>query len=715
MKSNVADIVAKLWRESKTLQSGGVSILHYVNELTYLLFLKMLKETNQVDIMPRRYSWTELTEYEGMEQLSYYKDMLHDLGQPDVTQNQLVRAIFTDAFTYIREPKDLKRITANIDRINWFNDRDDGLGDMYEGLMERVMSDKKSKAGQYFTPRVLIDCVVRLVKPQPGEVVQDPAAGTAGFLIAADRFIKDCTQDLFDLDKHEGEFQRKKAFQGHELVTDTHRLCVMNMILHGIQSFVKCENTCSPQGEKLSAADVILTNPPFNKMSGSVNRSDFTITANDRVGPMPFIEHAVRKLKPGGRCAIVVPDNFLSGGGVSAELRRFIMVNCNLHTVLRLPKGIFYAQGVKANVMFFTRKTERVHAPDYSNYMTKRVWFYDLRTNIEVFGKRKPLTPRVFEEFEQVFGKNQNGESPRSKDRSISRWRSLTREQIAQRKDSLYWTWLKEDRSITKSEDIGAGEVLTSISNCLRTSLGVVEDLNERLNGKKGKQKKSGRAASNAATLMYKGSLRKKGNKLPVEWRRIKLADILCPRKETVTNTSDLGDQPFVGMKYVEAHTGRLLGSEPVSKLKGPVNAIYANDILYGRLNPHLNKVCLVDFDGFASSEFIVLAPQKVVCQKFLQLILRSPNFRSFAEQRGAGDRPRVKLENIGDYEVFLPPLAEQLHIVQEVEFIKKTCIDGISSDLGQVLELLTRLDWSILDKAISGGLVGHRKTKDKS
>lgn len=714
MSSNAADIVDKLWRESKTLQSGGVSILHYVNELTYLLFLKMLKETNQTGIMPEQYSWTELTEHEGMEQLSYYKDMLHDLGQPDVIQNQSVRAIFTNAFTHIREPKDLKRLTTNIDRINWFNDRDDGLGDMYEGLMEKVMSDKKSKAGQYFTPRVLIDCVVRLVKPQPGEIVQDPAAGTAGFLIAADRFIKDHTQDLFDLSEHEGEFQRKEAFQGHELVTDTHRLCVMNMILHGIQSYIRCEDTCSPQGEKLSSADVILTNPPFNKMSGNVNRADFTVTANDRVGPMPFLEHAVRKLKPGGRCAIVVPDSFLSKDGVDAELRRFIMVNCNLHTVLRLPKGIFYAPGVKANVLFFTRKTKRIYAPDYSRHITKKIWFYDLRTNIEIYGKRRPLTPKVFKEFEKVFGKNQNGESPRKEDRMVSRWRCLTREQIAQRKDSLYWTWLRENRDTTKNEDISADDALNSISDRLKTSLGVVEDLNEILKSDKGKYKKEGIARSNRITPMGKGSRVKKGNILPVGWRRVRLADIVCPRKGNVP-TADLGDLPFVGMKCVEAHTGRLLCSELVSNVKGPVRAVYANDILYGRLNPHLNKVCLVDFDGFASSEFIVFAPQKDVCQKFLQLILRSPNFRSYAEQRGSGDRPRVKLENVGDYEVFLPPLSEQMYIVKEVEFIQKTCINDISLELRQVLELLDRLDWSILDRAISGDLASHSKSRNRS
>lgn len=167
-------------------------------------------------------------------------------------------------------------------------------------------------------------------QPQAGEIVQDPAAGTAGFLIAADRYIKDATDDLFKLSEDQGRFQRRMAFRGHEWVPDTRRLCVMNMLLHGIESLVGCEDSCAPQGETLGRADVILTNPPFNKMPSNTNRPDFTLTAGERVGPMPFLEHAIRSLKPGGRCAIVMPDNILFGDGTGTELRRFLMVNCNV-------------------------------------------------------------------------------------------------------------------------------------------------------------------------------------------------------------------------------------------------------------------------------------------------------------------------------------------------------------------------------------------------
>lgn len=382
-----------------------------------------------------------------------------------------------DEGTHLREPKDLKMLTTNIDKIDWFTAREDGLGDLYEGLMQKVMSDTKSKAGQYFTPRALIDCIVRLMKPQAGEIIQDPAAGTAGFLITADRYIKDATDDLFKLSEEKGNFQRKQAFRGHEWVPDTHRLCVMNMLLHGIESLVGCEDSCAPQGEVLGKADLILTNPPFNKMPSNVNRPDFTLTAGERVGPMPFLEHAIRMLKPGGRCAIVMPDSILFGDGAGAELRRFLMVNCNLHTVLRLPTGIFYAQGVKTNVLFFTRATNKVYPANHAISATECVWFYDLRTNMQSFGKTNALTGGHFEEFERFFGEDAMGGSVRIEGGEVSRWRKLTREQIAARNDNLDWTWLRDESSDPEDEMTEPDEIATAIMGHLRAALEEIEVL----------------------------------------------------------------------------------------------------------------------------------------------------------------------------------------------------------------------------------------------
>ena len=247
--TTTTDIVAKLWALCHVLRDDGVTYNEYVTELTFLLFLKMLEETKREERLPEAYRWGELAKREGLDQLDYYKRLLLDLGKPD-TKDGLVRAIFTDAQTRLRKPTNLKALTSNIDQLDWFSAREEGLGNLYEGLLEKNAADKKSGAGQYFTPRPLIDCIVRLMKPQPGEIVQDPAAGTAGFLVAADRYIKDQTDDLFKLTEQQGFFQRHNAFVGAELVPDTHRLCMMNLLLHGIEGGVELADTLSPDGER---------------------------------------------------------------------------------------------------------------------------------------------------------------------------------------------------------------------------------------------------------------------------------------------------------------------------------------------------------------------------------------------------------------------------------------------------------------------------------
>jgi type I restriction enzyme M protein len=219
----------------------------------------------------------------------------------------------------------------------------------YEGLLQKNAEDKKSGAGQYFTPRPLIDCIIRVMRPQAGEVVQDPAAGTAAFLVAADRYIKDKTDDLYKLPQQQVYFQRHSAFVGAELVPDTHRLCMMNLLLHGIEGGVELADTLSPDGERLPKADIVLTNPPFGtkKGGGRPTRSDFSVTADTSNKQLAFVEHIVRALKPGGRAAMVVPDNVLFEDNTGRRLRSWLMDLCTLHTVLRLPTGIFYAQGVQ--------------------------------------------------------------------------------------------------------------------------------------------------------------------------------------------------------------------------------------------------------------------------------------------------------------------------------------------------------------------------------
>jgi len=473
-KTTTGDIVAKLWKECKTLQSAGVSYHNYVTELTFLLFLKMLEETDQEARLPNGHRWSKLSQKEGTDQLDYYRTMLLELGNPKKTKDPIVLSIFTDAQTHIRLPKDLKALTSAIDKLDWFSAREDGLGDLYEGLLEKTTSATKTKAGQYFTPRPLIDCMVRLVKPQAGEVVQDPAAGTGGFLIAADRYIKDETDELYELKKADAHFQKHQAFVGNEWVQDTHRLCLMNLILHGIESSVACADTLSAAGEGLGKADVVLTNPPFNKMTGTVNRQDFSITAAERVGPMPFLEHVIRSLKPGGRAAVVMPDSILFGDNLGTELRRYLMDMCDLHTILRLPTGIFYAQGVKTNVLFFTRGEK-------DQGTTKKVWFYDLRTNMPAFGKTSPLNAAHFTEFEKCYGSDPLGKARRKDLGEEGRFRCFSREEIAERGDHLGIVWLEEETDdaedqLTEPEDIAA-----AIAGHLRSALDEIESLGDAL------------------------------------------------------------------------------------------------------------------------------------------------------------------------------------------------------------------------------------------
>lgn len=351
--TTTTDIAAKLWSPCNVLRDDGVTCNEYVTELTYLLFLKIPEETGKEDRLPQGWHRATLVRREGMGQLDYYKAMLLDLGK---AKDELVRAIFTDTQTRLRKPTDLKALTANIDQLDWFLTREEGLGNLYEALLEKNASDRKSGTGQYFTPCRLIDCIVRRLQPQPSEIVQDPAAGTAGFLVAVDRYIKDHSDDLCKLLEALGFFQRHNAFTGAELVSDTHCLSMMKLLLHGIEGGVTNIDTLSPDGAAgLGLADLILTNPPFGSKRGGgrATRAGFLVTADTSKKQLAFVEYLVRAPKPGGRAGGVLPDNVLLEDNAGRRLRHWLMELCDLHAILHLPIRIFYAQRVKTNVLFF--------------------------------------------------------------------------------------------------------------------------------------------------------------------------------------------------------------------------------------------------------------------------------------------------------------------------------------------------------------------------
>lgn len=470
------DIVAKLWTLCHVLRDDGITYTDYVTELTFLLFLKMLAETSHEDRLPKDYRWKKLAQLGGLEQLEYYRQLMLDLGNAKKTKDAVVLSIFTDAQTKLRKPTNLKALTDAIDRLDWFSAREEGLGNLYEGLLEKNAAEKKSGAGQYFTPRPLIDCIVRLMKPQPGEIIQDPAAGTGGFLVAADHYIKEKTDDLYKLSEKEAFFQRRNAYRGIELVPDTHRLCLMNLMLHGIESVIDSGDTLSPDGKNLGKANVILTNPPFGtkKGGGRPTRDDFSVTADTSNKQLAFVEHIIRALVPGGRAAIILPDNVLFEDNTGKRLRGWVMELCNLHTILRLPTGIFYAQGVKTNVVFLTRGKS-----DEGN--TKGVWVYDMRANMDAFGKTRLLTVEDFSSFEKAYGDDPNGKSRRKDEGEQGRFRYFEREIIKERNDNLDISWLQVDaedseEALTEPAEI-ANAIIRHLENTLTEMNAMVREL----------------------------------------------------------------------------------------------------------------------------------------------------------------------------------------------------------------------------------------------
>ncbi len=435
---STSDIVARLWSLCHVLRDDGVTYQAYVTELTYLLFLKMAEETKTEGRVAKGYRWADLKAKNEGDVLTFYRKLLIDLG---TAKDGQVAAIFANAATTVRQPKILKKLIDDIDALSWYEAGEEGLGDCYEGLLERNASEKKSGAGQYFTPRPLIDSMVALMQPKAGEVIQDPAMGTGGFLIAADRFIRKHTDNLFDLSEKQQEFQRTRAYVGVELVPDTHRLLLMNALLHKVEGQLLLGDSLSPTGTSLPKTDLVLTNPPFGtkKGGGLPTRDDFTYPTSNK--QLAFLQHIYRCMKPGGRAAVVLPDNVLFADGDGVKIRRDLMNKCRLHTILRLPTGIFYAQGVKTNVLYFTRG-------EMDQDQTDAVWVYDMRANMPSFGKRTPFTREHFAEFEKAYGKDPHGTSKRTDQGLEGRFRKFTRAEVSERGDNLDLAWLKDDSAI---------------------------------------------------------------------------------------------------------------------------------------------------------------------------------------------------------------------------------------------------------------------------
>lgn len=455
---NNQDIVQKLWALCNVLRDDGITYHQYVNELTYLLFLKMAQEIGVEDDIALGYRWIDLLGKPAGDQFDFYRRQLVVLGTSDA---ETIRTIFANPTSLLRHPESLSTLVSKIDEIDWFSAKREGLGDIYEGLLEKNASEKKSGAGQYFTPRPLIETIVEVSQPGPADVVHDPAAGTGGFLVVANEYVK----------RRSDASGPRPTFIGVELVQDTHRLLLMNAILHGMVGEFLHEDSLSASGAaRIPPADIILTNPPFgNKRGGGLpGRRDLAYPTTNK--QLAFLQHVILSLKPGGRAAVIVPDSLLYEGNVGKQIRQDLLNQCNLHTILRLPDGMFYAN-VTTHVMFFTKDSRG----------TSDVWLYDMRTNMPTFGKRTPLKREDFADFEAAYGSAPDGTGDRVDQGARGRFRRFSRSYIEQRNFDLAITWLREERHASGIIDSDVDEIAIQIRQLLEAAIDDFDQLIEHL------------------------------------------------------------------------------------------------------------------------------------------------------------------------------------------------------------------------------------------
>jgi len=475
------EIANKLWNLCNVLRDDGVTYHQYLNELTYILFLKLSDVKGFSEHIPEEYRWKKIVdEHDNAEAFAKYREFLVTVSSK--TTSDSIKEIYTDASTSLRKPVNFRTLVTAIDKLDWYEEDDrDVMGDIYESLLEKNAGEKKSGAGQYFTPRPLINIMVDLMVPKVGERWNDPAAGTFGFMISADFYLKNKTNDYFKLTDAARKFQEEEAFSGVELVGDAHRLALMNARLHGMESRIYRNDTLTEFGKTLKNFDGVLANPPFGTKQGGERptRDDFTFPTSNK--QLNFLQHIYRSLKKDGkaRAAVVLPDNVLFEDGDGQKIRRDLMEKCNLHTILRLPTGIFYAAGVKTNVLFFTRGTTETGN-------TKNVWIYDMRTNAPSYGKRTPFTEKAFEDFVLAYtGGIPFDEVEAEYDGLVSdknratikdaRWQSISRATIEKKNYSLD-LGLIADNTLTNSDDLG--EPIDIAKEALLELKSITEQLN---------------------------------------------------------------------------------------------------------------------------------------------------------------------------------------------------------------------------------------------
>lgn len=481
MANQSSAIVQKVWNYCNVLRDDGVSYGDYVEQLTYLLFLKMADEQtkspfNKPSTIPIGFDWQSLLKKDGAELETHYRLILETLGK----EPRMLGIIFRKSQSRIQDPAKLKRLIELINTETWVGLDVDVKGEIYEGLLEKNAEDIKSGAGQYFTPRPLIKAIVEVMHPGPGMTICDPACGTGGFLLLAHDYIS----QTYQLDIDQKKFLKSNAFTGKDIVDGVVRLCVMNLYLHGIETPVESgDSLIADPGERY---DMVLTNPPFGKKSSYTifngegradretqvyERQDFWATTSNK--QLNFLQHVKTLLKINGRTAIVAPDNVLFEGGAGETVRRKLLHECDVHTLLRFPTGVFYAQGVKANILFFDRKSAS------EKPWTDKLWIYDFRTNMHFTLKTNPLKYQNLQDFIHCYNPQNRHDR-----KETERFHVFTYEELMQRdKVNLDIFWLKdeslEDSANLPDPDVLAHEIAENLESALDQFTTISQSLEE--------------------------------------------------------------------------------------------------------------------------------------------------------------------------------------------------------------------------------------------
>ena len=490
-ENNTSTIISKVWSMCGVLYDDGVSYGDYLEQLTYMLFLKMADEYSKPPYhkdlgIPAEYSWAKLTVESGAALEEQYKTTLEELGK----MGGFLGEIFSRSQNKISEAAKLARIVKMIDDENWVSMSTDVKGDIYEGLLEKNAEDTKSGAGQYFTPRALINTMVKCIRPEPMKTIVDPACGSGGFFLSAMNYMS----KSYTLDRDQKEFLKFETFRGWEIVLSTYRMCLMNLFLHNVGDIdgrvpiTRNDALLSDPGERF---DYVLTNPPFGKKSSMTftneegeqekedlvySRQDFWATGSNK--QLNFVQHIHTLLKSTGKAAVVVPDNVLFEGGAGETVRKKLLETTDLHTILRLPTGIFYKPGVKANVIFFDNKTA---SPDHQ---TKEVWVYDFRTNIHFTLKKNPMTEADLKDFVDCYNPENRYKRVEtySETNPDGRFRKFSYDDIIARdKTNLDIFWVKDkalaDLDNLPDPDVLAMDIIENLEAAMENFIEIMEKM----------------------------------------------------------------------------------------------------------------------------------------------------------------------------------------------------------------------------------------------